>query len=176
LHFRGYSLLETLIVLVLVTALLTAGIPSISWLLHDSRRTADINGLVTAVHLARSEAAKLGRPVVVCKTSDFVTCGNSNVHFEDGWMVFANLDSESPPAIDDDETLLFSYQPVSEGTIRSNRARFIFRPRFRRSTNGTVTFCDHRGVDAARAVLISYTGRPRVAPDGPGRRRLNCAN
>jgi hypothetical protein len=40
--------------------------------------------------------------------------------------------------------------------------------------NGTVTFCDTRGPAAARAVIISYTGRPRVSDRGPGRRPLVC--
>ena len=61
------------------------------------------------------------------------------------------------------------------GTITANRASFQFRPFFWRSTNGTVTFCDERGVAAARAVIVSYTGRPRVSDRGPGR-ALTCAN
>jgi hypothetical protein len=61
------------------------------------------------------------------------------------------------------------------GTIVANRPYFELRPLFRRSINGTVVFCDVRGSVAARAVIVSYTGRPRtdnVAADG---QRLACA-
>ena len=52
------------------------------------------------------------------------------------------------------------------GTLVSNRARFEFRPFPSRSTNGTISFCDARGGAAQRAIVISYTGRPRLAaPD-----------
>jgi hypothetical protein len=39
-----------------------------------------------------------------------------------------------------------------------------------------VVFCDRRGAAAAKAVIVSYTGRPRVdrlAPDG---KPLQCAD
>lgn len=168
-------MLEFLVAALVVAVTLTAGIPSLQWLIQDAQRTADINALVTAIQLARSESAKRNLPVVVCKTADRRICGDSSVHYEQGWMVFVNEDADDPPAIDAGEQLLFAYQPRIAGTIRSNRARYTFRPYFRRSTNGTVTFCDRRGAGAARAVIVSYTGRPRVAEQGPGGRRLICA-
>jgi type IV fimbrial biogenesis protein FimT len=91
-------------------------------------------------------------------------------------MVFVDQDNDSPPRLDGDETLLLHYLPAMQGSIRSNRAHYIFRPYYRRSTNGTVIFCDRRGSAAARAVIVSYTGRPRVSSTDAGGRRLNCAS
>jgi type IV fimbrial biogenesis protein FimT len=172
---RGFSLLEFLFVVLIITVALTAGIPSLKWLTLDARLTADVNALVTSIQLARSESAKRSLPVVVCKTSDRQICGDSSVHFEQGWMVFVDEDGDNPPALDPEEQLLFVYQPRIIGAIRSNRPRYTFRPHFSRSTNGTITFCDQRGADAARAVIVSYTGRPRVSDRGPGGRSLVCA-
>jgi len=172
---RGFSILELMITLLIVAGLLTAGVPALNWLVLDSRRTADINAFVTSIQLARSESAKRAAPAIVCKTADFRVCGGSTVHYEVGWMVFVDEDGDQPPEVDPDEILLYSYRPNTEGTIRSNRSRYTFRPYYRRSTNGTVTFCDRRGESAARAVIISHTGRPRVSDRGPGDRRLNCA-
>lgn len=172
---RGFTILELLVATLVIAITLSVAIPSLGWLIQDARRTADINALVTSIQLARSESAKRSLPVIVCKTSDRHTCGDSSVHYEQGWMVFVNEDGGQPPAIDAGEQLLFAYQPRTEGSIRSNRSRYTFRPYFRRSTNGTITFCDHRGGDAARAVIVSYTGRPRVSGEGPGGRRLICA-
>ena len=172
----GFSLLEFLFALLIVAVLVTAGLPGLSWLALDARRTADINAFVSSVQLARSESAKRGTAVIVCKTNDHRICGGSQVHFEGGWMVFVDDDSDNPPEVDTNESLLFSYEPAMQGTIRSNRLRYTFRPYYRRSTNGTLTFCDRRGVAAARAVIVSYTGRPRVSDRGPGGRRLECAS
>jgi type IV fimbrial biogenesis protein FimT len=175
-RFRGFSLLEFLVVALVVAVTLTAGIPSLKWLVEDARRTADINALVASIQLARSESAKRSLPVVVCKSADRQTCGDSSVHYEQGWIVFVDEDGDQPPEIDAGEQLLYAYQPRIAGTIRSNRARYTFRPYFRRSTNGTITFCDRRGRGSARAVIVSYTGRPRVSDQGPGGRSLICAD
>ena len=175
-HALGMSLLELLTVLLLVTSLLLAGSPALNWLLLDARRTADINAFVTAVQLARSESAKRSAPVIICKTQDFQVCGGSDVAFEDGWMVLVDTSGAYPPGLGSGAELLFQYQPVIQGMIRSNRARYTFRRFSPRSTNGTVTFCDSRGAEAARAVIISYTGRPRVSDRAPGGSALVCAS
>lgn len=172
---HAYSVPELLFTLLLIAILLALGIPGIGWLALDTRMTADINALVTSIQLARSESAKQGKPAVVCKTADFWRCGGDDVHYESGWMVFVNADGDNPPVRDAGEALIFRYSPSLEGSIRSNRASYVFRPYYRRSTNGTITFCDRRGSEAARAVIVSYTGRPRVSGEGPGARRLACA-
>lgn len=171
----GFSLLELLVALIVASIVVFAGMPAIEWLVLDARLTADVNAFVTSIQLARSESAKRGMPVVVCKTEDDSVCGGANVHYEGGWIVFVDEDGDDPPRRDANELLLFRYQPATDGTIRSNRPRYVFRPLFRRSTNGTITFCDRRGTDAARALIVSYTGRPRVSDQGPGGRPLNCA-
>jgi type IV fimbrial biogenesis protein FimT len=61
-----------------------------------------------------------------------------------------------------------------DGTVISNRPYYEFRPG-RRSTNGSIVFCDGRGAVAARAVIVSYTGRPRVARVDAEGRPLKCA-
>jgi type IV fimbrial biogenesis protein FimT len=173
---RGYSLLELLVTLTLATMLLALGVPGLRTFALDARRTADVNAFVTAIQLARSESAKRGRAVVLCHTADAIVCAGARQPYEQGWMVFVDADDESPPRRDDDEELLLHYRPVMVGTIRSNRAHYVFRPYYRRSTNGTVIFCDLRGPAAARAVIVSYTGRPRVAGTTASGATLPCAS
>ena len=84
-------------------------------------------------------------------------------------MVYVNLDDDYPPRRSAVEPLIFVHAAEIAGTIVSNRPYYEFRPG-RRSTNGTIVFCDARGATAARAVIVSYTGRPRVsARDADGR-------
>jgi type IV fimbrial biogenesis protein FimT len=170
----GFTLWELLTALLIASIALGLGIPSFRQLLLDSRRTADINALVVAVQLARSETAKRARPVVLCKSVDLSSCGGNEIRYDSGWMVFVNVDDLRPPHRSAAEPLLYVHRPEIDGTISSNRALYEFRPFHRRSTNGTITFCDRRGQSEARAVILSYTGRPRVSTSGPGR-PLVCA-
>ena len=170
---RGFSLLELLVALALAATLLSLGIPAFQDLMLDNRRAADINAFVTAIQAARIEAFKRSQPVVLCKTRDLRFCAD-DLAWEAGWMLFINSDGRRPPRRDPAEAILLSHQPAILGTIRANRKLFEFRPFGRRSVNGTVTFCDERGAASARAVIVSYTGRPRVSDRGPGRRRLAC--
>lgn len=171
----GATLWELCIALTIVGIIVGIGAPSFHRFALDARLTADVNAFVGAVQLARSEAAKRGRSVIVCKTADRIACGGDEIDFDAGWMVFVNTDDLDPPTRAASEPLIFAYAPTIEGTIVSNRPFYEFRAYRRRSTNGTVTFCDARGALSARAVIVSYTGRPRTAAIGPGNRPLTCA-
>ncbi len=173
---RGISLWELLLVLAVASVLSAASIPGIGAFVLNARRTADVNGFVTAVQLARSEAFKRGRPVVLCKTADGSSCGGADVDFGQGWLVFVNEDGVRPPRRAAAEPLLHVYRPEMAGSIRANRSLFEFRTFGRRSTNGTVTFCDRRGSGQARAVIVSYTGRPRISRPGSGLKPLDCGS
>ena len=171
---RGFTLWELLCTLSIAAVALTAGIPAFRSFLLDARLTADVNGWVLAVQVARSEAAKRGRPVIVCKTDDTWRCGGSDLPGDAGWMVYVNVDDEYPPRRSPSEPLLYMHDPEITGTVISNRPYFEFRVD-RRSTNGTTVFCDQRGAGAAKAVIVSYTGRPRVDRVDADRRPLTCA-
>jgi type IV fimbrial biogenesis protein FimT len=171
----GTTLWELLCSLSIASLLLAVGVPSFQSFLLDARQRADINAFFTAIQLARSETTKLGRPVVLCKSIDLRRCGGEEIGYDSGWMVFVNRDDRKPFERAESEPLLTAWIPKSEGPIHANRTVFEFRAFRRRSTNGTVTFCDRRGAPAARAVIVSYTGRPRIDSRGPGRRALICA-
>lgn len=171
---RGVTLWELLCAIALAGMLAGLGMPALQAVLLNARQAADMNAFFTAIQLARSEAFKRARPVVLCKTADTRRCGGDEIGYEAGWMLFVNEDDVRPPHRSDDEPLLTLWAPRT-GTVRANRRLFEFRPFHRRSTNGTVTFCDRRGAAAARAVIVSYTGRPRVSARGPGNRALACA-
>ena len=171
----GMTLWELMLTVAVAATLVGIGVPSFRTLALDARMTSDVNALVGSVQLARSESAKRGRSVIVCKTADRSRCGGAELEYDAGWIVFVNEDDRLPPVRSTDEALLLVYVPRIAGSIVSNRPFYEFRPFRRRSTNGTVTFCDERGPAGARAVIISYTGRPRVARIGPGGRPLACA-
>jgi type IV fimbrial biogenesis protein FimT len=171
----GFTLWELLCSLAVSAVALGLAAPEFRAFVLDSRRNADVSAFVLAVQLARSESAKRAQAVVLCKTADLERCGGSEMRYDGGWMVFVNEDGARPPHRSAGEPLLLAHAPAMDGRITSNRELYEFRPYRKRSTNGTVTFCDARGAASARAVIVSYTGRPRVSERDSGARLLSCA-
>lgn len=170
---QGVTLIELMVSLSVLGILATIAAPSFSNLMADSARTAAVNGLFHALFLARSESIKRGTVVSVCKSPDGLACVRS-ADWHTGWMVFANEDADEPPARDANETVLAVYEGWNTGRITSNRVAYSFRPYNQGVVNGTIVFCDARGSDHARAIVVSHTGRPRVAKRDSSNKPLRC--
>lgn len=170
----GWTLIELLFALAIAAIVLTTGIPGFRDFVLNSRRTSRVNAVVHAVHLAKNEAIKRNRFVALCKTVDGQQCGSGPVTWGDGWLVFVNNDNDRPVRVDADEPILLIKPPIENGTATANRNAFSFTPDYRRSTNGTVVFCDPRGPGEARAVIVSYTGRPRISARNARDGSLTC--
>jgi type IV fimbrial biogenesis protein FimT len=169
----GLSLIELLLTMAILAILITAAVPGFTTLVLDTRMTAQVNRFVHDIHLAKQTAHRRMAPVALCKSRDGRRCTHDS-DWHDGWLVFVNQDRDWPPRVDPGEPVLASNPPFLSGTISANRQSFVFRPFEVRSTNGTLTFCDRRGADAARAVIVSYTGRPRTSGRGARKQPLRC--
>jgi type IV fimbrial biogenesis protein FimT len=78
-------------------------------------------------------------------------------------MMFENLDRDEPPQVDPGEPILRRQTVDPRVIVRANRRGFTFRATLKRATNGTLVVCDVQERIPARAVVVSFTGRPRVA-------------
>jgi type IV fimbrial biogenesis protein FimT len=148
--------------------------PSLAGLYSDASRTAVVNQFFHALFLARSESIKRGQVVSVCKSADRRTCVHRGADWTVGWIVFVNIDRDEPPVRDPNELVLAVYDGWRSGRITSNRLAYSFRPYLQGVVNGTITFCDARGPEHARAIIISHTGRPRIAQRDSSGRLLRC--
>jgi len=77
---HGFTLVELMIGLAIAAIVLGVGVPSFADLVRNNRLTSQVNELVGAFNLARSEAIKLGQSVDVSTSS-----GGSN--WKAGWVV-----------------------------------------------------------------------------------------
>lgn len=159
---NGLTLFELMLSLSLLAVASTVAMPAFATLRRNAVRTATVNDFLHALYLARSEAINRVEVVSVCKSDDGRTCGNDLPDWAVGWLVFANHDRDQPPQVDPDEPVLRTYPGWPQGHITANRPAFSFRPVTQSGVNGTVLFCDASGGAAARAIVISQTGRPRA--------------
>ncbi len=171
----GFTLLELLVTLAVTAIVLTQVAPAFRTMMLDSRRAAAVNDLLAALAFARSETFKRGRHVVLCPAGDDDDCAGAGAAWQAGWLVFVNTDRDQPPVVDGDEPVLYRHEPLAGLDIRANRAAFAYRPFGRHATNGTVVVCDPRGPAFARAVIVSPTGRPRVAATLATGEPVECA-
>lgn len=172
---HGYTLPELVFTMAIAVGLLGWGVPTFRDLQRNAARTREVNQFIQAVYLARSEAIKRNRVVSLCPSLDAEDCAPAGSAWQTGWIVFVNGDRDSPAVRDADEELLRVYAPWPGGSLSANRTTLSFRPFGQMGVTATFTFCDDRGSPAARAVIISQTGRPRVSDRSASNTPLTCS-
>ena len=174
-RIRGLTLVEMLCTVSIVAILGSLAVPELGHLRRAAARRAAISDLMHAVFLARSKAIMTNGVVSVCPSADGNHCGGSSADWAMGWIVFQNTDRDMPPVRDTDEEIVHKNSGWPGGTVTSNRDAYSFRPTSQADVNGTILFCDPKGkASDARAVIISHTGRPRIALRDASNRALRC--
>lgn len=175
----GFTLIELIVTVMLAAIVLTIGVPSFRTAILNSTRVAQTNEIVGFLNLARSEAAKSGVRVIICRSTNGATCTDDITGvWENGWIVFVDRNQNNIPdngevikvqgALTQNFTLRASgsspnltkwigYLPngVSIGNSADGTATVL-------GTTGTLNLCDSRGVDQARFIVLSSTGRVSV--------------
>jgi type IV fimbrial biogenesis protein FimT len=169
----GYSLFELVMTLGLVALLTLVGLPSLGGLAADKYLVTEVNALFHAVYLARTESIARRRVVSICPSLDGQYCDPS-YDWSNGWILFVNKGMSNPLRRDDDEVLLQHHQVSESSRITANRKGFSLRATELRATNGTIVFCDRAGRAQSRALVISYTGRPRVTRKDRAGKAYSC--
>jgi type IV fimbrial biogenesis protein FimT len=171
---RGFTLPELAFAVAIAAGMLGWAVPTFRDFQRNAARTREVNQFLQAVYLARGEAIKRNGVVSLCPSLDGAACGPSGTPWHRGWLMFVNLDRDSPAVRDAGEDLLQAYAPWSGGSINANRATLSFRAFGQSGVTATFAFCDDRGDPAARAVIISQTGRPRVSDRSASNGPLTC--
>lgn len=171
----GYSLYELIATVGVVAVVLTLGVPSFARILAEHRLRAETDALFHAMHLARKESILRRREVTLCPSADGQNC-LPGFDWSDGFILFVNLDRDLPAVRDAGEPLLRRHSTSSHNRITANRRSFSFRTTELRATNGTLVLCDKAMRGAARALIVSYTGRPRVSRFSDAEMPRRCAD
>ena len=177
---HGYTLIELMAILAVVSILVTVGLPLMNVFFESNRMVSNTNDLVAGLHIARSEAIKQQMRVTLCQSADTASCSGTG-QWEDGWIVFQDPNGNN--TVDGGERILRVNTGASGNrvTIRSNDAgnlianavtftsRGLPKALNGGSLTGTFRICDGRGrkvnadgdTTVARGVNLSPSGKVR---------------
>jgi type IV fimbrial biogenesis protein FimT len=172
---HGYSLYELLMTLTLVALIIGLGLPSFSGIVARSRMHVEINALFHAIHVARKESIMRKRVVSLCPSLDGLNCEPGR-DWSTGWLMFENTDRDEPPRRDPGEPLMQAHRVGENVRIMANRRGFTLRATQKRATNGTFVVCDRAARAIPVALVVSYTGRPRVTRETRRGAPYECAD
>jgi len=157
----GLTLSELLVTLAVISTLAAAAHSELPYFIQKNRMAGEINQFIGALQLARNEAVKYSRRVVLCPSIDGQECADSSA-WGSGWILFASDNREREA----EEALLQTGMPIGSGIEMhsgNHRKRIVYRPDGSAGgTNSSFTFCDRRKLAKPRVICLSGTGRPRL--------------
>jgi len=173
-RWHGFTLVEFLVALLLVAIMTAMASAGMQRLRARMNMNTSVNRLLHAIHEARSRALVSGNEVVICPSGSGSRCDAGRT-WQAGWLVFQTAVPGQQQPGHANSTLLAG-DGMAGLTVTANRRAFVLRPFGRRSSNGTLIFCDRDALTQPRALVISYTGKPRVSRTTASGRPLNCRN
>lgn len=172
---NGFTLIELMITLVIVSVLLGLAAPAFVSVIRENQIRTQANRIVSSLNLARTTAAKENVAVIMCASADGSTCSSDETDFVKGWLVYADRDGNGSLTTLADE-LVRTYDGLPGNYIlvlENDSTEIIYYPDG--STSGEETFVtcpSDRDNTRAWSVIVGVVGSPRMKrPDNV----LNCS-
>ncbi len=159
----GFTLVELLASMVVLSVLLVAAAPVFSALLERNRAMTLFHQLTASMAGARLAALRMGRPVTLCPTQDGLRCRLDGV-WDDGWMAYLDPGRRDQPLRSVD-VIQHTAQPDAPMAVRSSagRHRIRFQPSgWAGGANLSLRVCAKRQARLLGAVVVNNAGRPRT--------------
>jgi len=173
----GVTLIELMVGLVIIGIGMTVAVPSFQGIIGRNQVATQVNEMLLAINLARSEASRRGSIVSVqaVLTLTGKTCGDSDNEFNCGWCVVPGNPANC------NANVIRTFQPLSAGTtmnlVADQGATFLLFSPLGGVVGETILNIDHcaDGLQGRR-IYISPIGRSKShKPDDPNEdRRPTC--
>jgi len=165
---RGYTLVELMVAIGVLTILGTVALPGMENILLNNSRVSLTNEFSSSLQMARSEAATRNQRVTMCASSNGTSCGSASA-WKNGWIIFNDVDLSGGP--DADELIIKDVRSDGEIDIVPDAfsAAITYRPNGRAMADtiaentGEFIFCDRRGAEHARVLIVGSNGRPQLS-------------
>jgi type IV fimbrial biogenesis protein FimT len=164
----GFTLLELLITVALISILAAFAIPSMRTFSQNDRLTTNINTMIGHLAYARSEAVKRHAQVSICISNDTTGCTGGN--WEDGWIVYVDADANGTfDAATVNEDILRVNQAMDHNNTLTPTAAYVSQVTYDNrgfvTATGSFLLCDDRTGAFGKTITLSNTGRVRFQDD-----------
>lgn len=163
-RFLGFTLIELMIALLVLSILATVAIPSIQPVIRKNRLTTETNRLLSDLAYARAEAIMRSGNVTLCSSSDGATCAGEDWAL--GRMIYTDLNGDGVTT--PDEVLRYTEAPNTEAKITASGITYPLAYQARGNATGagvgTGLYITVKGLPSTefREVCINGTGQTRV--------------
>jgi len=164
----GFTLYELLTTMTVASVLAAVAVPGLQSVIARERQSTAMNTFIAALYATRSEAIKRRTRSVLCPSRNGQTCdgaGTGSTIWNEGYLLFvdANANQEHDP----EEAIVHVFGKTPGMRITSSRGRDHVTYQasgLSRGTNATFQFCTDGDRVPPRSLVLSNTGRVRVAP------------
>ena len=163
-YSKGFTLVELFMALAILGVTMLFAVPSFVTIMSNNQISGNTSDFVSALQLAKSEAATRVNPVTICKSNATGSACVAGGNWQQGWIVFS--DNNGNAAVDAGEAIVLNHEALDTRITFGGTAgvtNFItYNPSGTTSITSTqvLIMCDDRGFsDSARGILIPITGR-----------------
>lgn len=168
---KGFSLIELLITLSILSILLAVSLPNFQDTVESINTNSQAKLLMTTLSLARSEAIKRGTNVAICPTDNGLDCREGV--WSSGWMVFVDTNGDATGgagSVDVGDIVIRVYERLGSGSALTFTGELIQYNNLGFSVSNsvqTLKLCPStNNALNAHAVVIGLSGRGRRVEAG----------
>lgn len=162
---RGFSLVESLVVVAVIGLMLTLAVPNLQRTLANRQVMAAAQAFVRDMAWARSEALKRSMRIGICTSVNGLVCGKQG--WASGWIVF--VDDNGNGVLDGSDELLrvqgaLGVASVASSSPANDHLQFVFQSQGVARSAAQSLMVSQSGYQ--RLVCVSMQGRAALRPAG----------